>query len=149
MKNRPEIGQSQPKNLPSGALGAAMAILGLFLTLPCAGMERFSALSMLETGNNPQAIGSKGERGSYQFLPQTWREYTTMPLERACVPADALLVAKAVMERRTAQFQRQFHRQPTDLEWYCLWNAPNQVQKPSCAVSHRATRFANLCQKPN
>jgi len=136
-----------PKNLPSGALGAAIAILGLFLTLPCAGMDRFDALAMLESGGNDRAIGKAGEISRFQVLPAVWAATTTVPANRACVPADALLVAKSIMSRRIAHFQRQFHRQPTDFEWYCLWTRPSEIARPSKAVSERAIRFQNLRAK--
>ena len=48
------------------------------------------------------------------------------------------------MEYRCAAFERALHRPPTDFEFYILWNAPAQVQRPSKAVSKRAERFSNL-----
>jgi hypothetical protein len=48
------------------------------------------------------------------------------------------------MKERCDAFQRSVHRDPTDFEFYVLWNAPSQVLKPARAVSNRAERFCNL-----
>jgi hypothetical protein len=58
-----------------------------------------------------------------------------------------LLVAKQAMLDRCTAFERFAQRPPTDFEFYILWNAPAQVQRPGKAVSERAKRFCNLVNK--
>jgi hypothetical protein len=62
-------------------------------------------------------------------------------------PRDALAVAKKAMKKRCADFEKNFHRAPTDFEFYVLWNAPAQIERPGAAVSERAKRFCNLLGK--
>lgn len=45
------------------------------------------AVRVVETGDNPRAIGRLGERGSYQFRRATWREITRLPFREAHTPA--------------------------------------------------------------
>ena len=45
--------------------------------LGCFGMDRLSALSMLETGNNDRMVGRAGEISRYQILKSEWRTVTT------------------------------------------------------------------------
>ncbi len=42
-----------------------------------------AAIAQVETGNNPNAVGRKGERGIYQILPTTWAQYSKLPVEAA------------------------------------------------------------------
>jgi hypothetical protein len=52
------------------------------------------------------------------------------------------------LERRVNQFRAAHHRDPSDFEFYVLWNAPAQVLvrgKISKVVAERAERYANLC----
>lgn len=41
------------------------------------------ALAAIETGNNPRAVGKKGERSAWQLMPATWRIYTRRPFREA------------------------------------------------------------------
>lgn len=45
------------------------------------------AVRVVETGDNPRAVGRLGERGSYQFRRSTWREITRRPFREAHTPA--------------------------------------------------------------
>ena len=43
----------------------------------------FRAISEVESGNNPRAVGRHGERTVVQFLPSVWRHYSRVPMSRA------------------------------------------------------------------
>ncbi len=125
------------------ALCAAALALGLCLRLEAA--DRWGALSQIETGDKDTAVGPGGEVSRYQIQPATWRQYAPTNSDPKN-PADALAVAKKIMQDRCASFEATNHRPPTDYEFYVLWNAPSQIQKPSQAVARRAERFRNLVE---
>src|ERR1700720_924076 len=62
-------------------------------------MERWKALSQIESGDNDRALGLAGEISRYQIRPDVWRQYasTNTDWEK---PGEALAVAKAVMRER-------------------------------------------------
>ena len=125
-------------------------ISGLFLCLsvgvtPARAMNRWEALSLLESGNNDNAIGRAGEVSRFQIKPVLWEKYgRPYPVSARTNPQAALRAARAIMDARVGQFERHYHRPPTDFEYYVLWNAPAQLGKPSRAVSARANRYCNL-----
>jgi len=102
------------------------------------GMDRWEALSMIESGDNDHAIGSRGEVSRYQILPTLW------PGGNPRNEQEALSAARAIMNVRLDRFEQMHRRAATDFEFYVLWNAPWEVDHPSKAVSARARRFANL-----
>jgi hypothetical protein len=108
-------------------------------------MDRWAALSQIETGDRDAAVGPGGEVSRYQIQLAAWRQHAPAKADPRN-PEDALAVARKVMEERLAQFEVTFHRSATDFEFYVLWNAPAQIQKPSQAVSRRAERFRNLVE---
>ena len=101
-------------------------------------MDRWAALSMIESGNDDSAIGSVGEVSRYQIRPTLW------PGGNPLNASVALDVAQKIMQPRLAKFDRNHNRMPSDFEFYVLWNAPQQINHPCRAVSERAHRFANL-----
>ncbi|HOX57962.1 MAG TPA: hypothetical protein P5205_13365 [Candidatus Paceibacterota bacterium] len=109
-------------------------------------MDRWSALSQLESGDNDQAVGAAGEISRYQIKPEVWWHYASTNADWTN-PENALLVTRHVMQERSAAFERAMHRPPTDAEFYILWNAPAQVRRPSKAVLARAERFCNLVNR--
>lgn len=111
------------------------------------GMDRLSALSMLETGNNDRMVGRAGEISRYQILKAEWR--TVSDSVRWADPQISKDVAKMLIDRRVNQFRTIFKRDPSDFEFYVLWNAPGQVLrgKVSRVVAERAMRFSNLCSR--
>ena len=126
-----------------------VTLLALVLAVMCfssAGMDRWAALSQIESGDNDKAVGKKGEISRYQILPDVW---TAFAAENANWenPKDALAVAKEAMKKRCAEFEQTFHRAPTDFEFYVLWNAPAQIERPGSVVAERAKRFCNLLSK--
>jgi hypothetical protein len=108
-----------------------------------------TALSMLETGDNDRMVGRAGEISRYQVLKSEWK--------RVCTSTDysnptlAKTVADKLLDERLQRFQSKFGRNPTDFEFYGLWNAPGQVLggRVSRVVAGRCQRFANLCALPN
>jgi hypothetical protein len=120
---------------------AALFILGLWL--PLQAMDRWSALSEIESGNNDRAVGRAGEISRYQIKPKIWQRYAPEKADWE-KPAESLPVVKEAMQARCKAFERSFHRPPTDFEFYVLWNAPAQIRRPTKSVADRAQRFSNL-----
>jgi len=118
-----------------------LVVAGLVgLVTPAFAMDRWEALSMIESGNNDQAVGSVGEISRFQIRPELW------PGGNPQNPQQALNAAQKTMIPRLDRFQRTHKRQPTDFEFYVLWNAPWVVDHPTTVVKERAQRFANLVQ---
>jgi DNA-binding transcriptional regulator YdaS (Cro superfamily) len=126
------------------SLAQAGLVLGLCLQLQA--MDRWSALSQMESGDNDRAVGGAGEVSRYQIKPEIWWRYAPNDADWTD-PNDALAVATQIMRERCAAFERAAHRPPTDSEFYILWNAPAQVRRPGKAVLGRAERFCNLLQR--
>jgi hypothetical protein len=130
--------------------GLQVSVLALvFLagpTFQAAAMERWAALSQIESGDDDSAVGPAGEVSRYQIKPEVWRQHpsATQDWEN---PEHALAVAQQTMKERCAAFEQQFKRPPNDTEFYILWNAPGQIERPSKAVRDRAERFCNLLGK--
>ncbi len=106
-------------------------------------MDRWAALSQIESGDKDTAVGAAGEVSRYQIKPEVWRRFAAAAADWARAD-DALAVAKEVMRERCAEFEKTCHRLPTDFEFYVLWNAPAQIDRPSPVVAERAFRFCNL-----
>jgi hypothetical protein len=117
-----------------------LALAALWLARPAFAMDRWEALSMIESGNNDRAVGAVGEVSRYQIRPEYW------PGGNPQNPQVALTVAQKTMQTRLNRFVHRHNRQPTDFEFYVLWNAPWQTGRPSAIVRERAQRFANLVQ---
>lgn len=111
------------------------------------GMDRLTALAMIETGNNDRMIGRAGEISRYQILKSEWRSVTNSTCWTD--PEVAKAVTLRLLDRRVNQFRARHHRDPSDFELYVLWNAPAHVLvrgKISRVVAERAQRYANLCR---
>ena len=122
--------------------------LVLLLTAGRAGaMDRWAALSYMESRNNDNAIGRAGEVSRYQIQPGLWERYTgDRSLRYRRNGRVALRVAQWIMYERCAEFARRYHRSPTNFEYYVLWVAPAQIHQPSRAVVKRAWRFCHLLE---
>jgi hypothetical protein len=103
-------------------------------------MDRWAALSMIESGDDDHAIGAGGEISRFQIQRKLW------PGGDPQNPQVALAVAQEIMRPRLAGFQQSHQRVATDFEFYVLWNAPWQVDHPGAVVTERARRFANLVE---
>jgi hypothetical protein len=122
-----------------------LAMLMTMVPMLSYGMDRLAALSMVETGNNDHMIGRAGEISRYQILKTEWRSVTNST--RYTDPATAKAVTLRLLDRRVQSFRATYHRNPTNFEFYGLWNAPTQVfeRRVSRTVADRCRRFANLC----
>lgn len=118
----------------------SMFVLFGFATTATA-MDRWLALSMLESGDNDSATGPRGEISRFQIRRELW------PGGNPRDAKSALAVAQEIMRLRLDGFQQTHKRAATDFEFYVLWNAPSQVNHPRGSVSERAVRFANLVQR--
>jgi hypothetical protein len=121
------------------ALIVLVAVFAVFSSAHA--MDRWAALSMIESGNDDSAIGSLGEVSRYQIRPYLW------PGGNPLNAGAALDVAQKIMKPRVAKFKHTHNRVPTDFEFYVLWNAPQEVNHPCRAVAKRAERFANLVER--
>jgi hypothetical protein len=130
----------------------------LFLSaLSTLAMDRFDALSQIESQGNDRAIGPQGEVSRYQILPEVWtriwHKLANVTL-RPTDPATAKIAANWIMQPRCIAFESRYHRAPTDFEFYILWHRPacyigRAVPRAITTVeAGRANRFANLCQRP-
>lgn len=111
--------------------------------------DRYSALAMIETGNNDRAIGKKAHEVSrYGIRPDVWYEFAgTLPLSSAVNPFTAIQVGEALMRPRVAHFTRRHGRPPTDMEWSLLWHCPARVRHPTADDRDYALRFSNLMNR--
>jgi len=120
---------------------AMCALAALGVVFSASGMNRWEALSMLETGNNDCAVGRCGEISRFQIRAQLW------PGGNPQNARAALTVAQRIMRARLAQFEQTHNRLPNDFEFYVLWNAPAEVDHPVPCVVERAQRFVNLVRR--
>jgi hypothetical protein len=124
-----------------------LVVAGLLQAGTAVAMDRFAALSMIESGDNDHAEGKEKEVSRYQIRRELWLATTNAPLSQATNAAVALGVAQAIAAKRCTEFEAKHGRPPTDFEFYVLWNAPAQIDNPSPAVRSRAERFVNLVRK--
>jgi hypothetical protein len=117
---------------------AMCALAALGVACSASGMNRWNALSMLESGDNDYAVGSCGEISRFQIRAEYW------PGGNPHDASDALAVARGIMCERVEQFEQTHGRLPTNFEFYVLWNAPAEVDHPVRCVAERARRFVNL-----
>ena len=128
-----------------------ITLLNAFCTLTaCAEFTKLEALSMIETGDNDDAIGIAGEVSRYQIKPRIWQEYSRTKAYR-----DVTISAK-VAGKHLAGLERTFRsrtgREPGDFDLYVLWNAgPTYYAKVNFSakrvhpiIRERAQRYANL-----
>jgi hypothetical protein len=131
MLNKLEFGKS---------FEVSMKILFILLILStnALAMDRWTALAMLESGDDDRAVGRVGEISRYQIRPELWPGGN--PLDTRI----ALANARHIMSVRVAAFEQSHGREPDDFEFYILWNAPAQIDHPHRIVAERARRFVNL-----
>jgi hypothetical protein len=121
-------------------------ILLTFLPMICHGMDRLSALSMIETGNNDRVVGKAGEISRYQILRHEWHRVTRSA--NYTNPQVARTVATRLADQRVRVFKAAYKRSPTHEEFYALWNAPRLLMEGRLnkRITERCRRFANLCE---
>jgi hypothetical protein len=118
-----------------------LMLTGLWLGSPAFAMDRWAALSMIESGDNDHAVGPGGEVSRFQIRRELW------PGGNPQDAHDAQSAAQEIMLPRLEEFQRTHQRPATDFEFYVLWNAPRRADHPSAAVTERARRFSNLVRR--
>lgn len=122
------------------------AALGAEVCLKVQAMDRWAALSQIETRDNDNAVGAAGEISRFQIKPSLWQRYAKLSADWRN-PNEALAAAQELMKERCARFERRHNRPPTDFEFYVLWNAPAQLDKPANAVRERAERYCRLVSR--
>ena len=121
-----------------------LTITILFLAGSLHAMDRWEALSQLESGDNDNASGRAHEVSRYQMLPSVWRAATSLPLSAATNRDAAWSVAAKVQGARVVAFARREGRMPTDGEWVLIFHCPARVMKPNAEERDYETRFLNL-----
>lgn len=130
----------------------SITIALLLVCVRCIGMDRFEALSQIESGDNDKAIGQAGEVSRYQIMPSVWQAETNKITFighcqfNATRKSDAWVVVGQIMAVRIVAFESKHHREPTRIEFYLLWACPSRVDFPSAKKLETAKRFANLCE---
>jgi hypothetical protein len=114
----------------------------LILSTNILAIDRWTALAMLESGDDDCSVGRAGEVSRFQIRPELW------PGGDPHDTRIALTNAQLIMSPRIAAFEQSHGRAPDDFEFYVLWNAPAQINRPHPAVAERARRFANLVNPP-
>ncbi len=130
---------------------SALAILIVCIAWTCPALDRFAALSQIESGDNDAAVGKAGERGRYQETEAVWREFNPtncwQNFHYLTNANFALASVQGVMMNRSLQFKSRTGRWPSDFEWYLLWSSPSRVDHPTKFKASVARRFANLCSR--
>ena len=109
-------------------------------------MDRWEALSQLESGDNDNATGRAHEVSRYQMLPSVWRAATSQSVNVATNEAWAFLVADAIQSRRVVAFAKREGRMPTAGEWSLIWHCPARVLQPNAEERDYQRRFLNLLE---
>lgn len=66
------------------------------------------ALMQVETGGRAEQVGAAGERSAWQFMPSTWRKYTSAAFTQASTdPVLARMVAQVHLRTIVEQLRRQ------------------------------------------
>lgn len=137
-KNLPPLAPLQTSAAPRAVCSVVGAVVFLF-QLSAFSVSAFSdvsavrlhALALVESGNNPAAIGKAGETTRYQITPTVRREGS---------PAE-------VLQARCKTFAARQGRPCNDVEFYLLWHRPARVTNPKRVELERAQRYANTVQK--
>ncbi len=104
------------------------------------------AIAEVETGGNPRAIGSRGERGMFQFTRTTWRLHSRRAFGDAHIPSVSFAVANQHYDWIHDGLIRN-GRQPTPYLMAAVWNAGlGRVVSGRVPSSSRdyATRVVNI-----
>jgi len=97
------------------------------------------ALSALESGHRPSAIGPAGEVSRFQVMPRVWRAHHG---GNPRSDAEAIRVASEIMRKRTrGEFV-------DNKKWYLLWHCPGRVRRGTVTRKDMelAERFERLAR---
>lgn len=119
-------------------LGALLVIHG------CSGMDRWAALSMIESGDNDYAVGKSGEVSRYQIRTNVWRIETCISVRYATNHLIAKSVAVALMNDRQQELNEGSF---TDFQFALIWHCPSRWRRPTLSDIDYAQRFYNLVHK--
>lgn len=116
-----------------------------------------AALAMIESGNNPRAIGRKGERSAYQIMPSVWKQHSKVPFVIATKQPE---IALDVVESHAIWLANTFkqeqpmgsHRTINNIDFYIMWNrgftyykrCEFDPAKISPKTREKAVRYQNL-----
>jgi len=113
----------------------------------------FSALGMIESGNDDRGIGRAGEVSRYQIHPAVWKNYSgSRDYQNSEVSSR---VARRHWNYLTNYFHEKTGREPAPFDMYVLWNTKfgHYARKGfdparlSPVVRERAQRFVNLVNR--
>ena len=135
-----------------GAITIALFILTLAVSIHAMPtgheLDRWKALSQIETRDDDWASGASGEISRYAITPRVWKQYAgTVQSFAATNPFTAIQVGEACMIDRCGKFERKNHRRPTDAEWPMLWHAPARLKTPTLADRDYTARFLNILNR--
>src|SRR2546423_8166399 len=102
-----------------------LALLLSLIPMLSFGMDRMTALSMLETGDDDAMVGRAGEISRYQVMKSECRAVT---LSRNYTdPTLAKQVALKIFDQRLQRSGSIYKRPPQDFESYAVLNAYGQA----------------------
>jgi hypothetical protein len=131
-----------------------MAKAGIILMLTVftvqAGLSPLEAISMIESGNNDDAVGQAGEVSRYQIRPRVWRQFSQSLAYDDARVAEA--VARRYLDWLSAYLNQRAGRVADDFDLYVMWNAGPAYyarigfskERVHPIVRERAQRFVNL-----
>ena len=116
---------------------------GLFLfVIGAPAMDRWQALSVVESGDDNRAVGPRGEVSRFQIRPELWPGGNFQNLR------DALTAAQKVMKPRLEAFEKSHGRPATDFEFYILLECPvADGSSQQGRFTERARRFSKLVRR--
>ena len=114
---------------------------------------RLYALGAIETGNNDNEIGQRGEVSRYQIMPSVWKHYSQSSYYDN--PQVSRTVAQQHWSSLRASFKKKTGREPDNFDMYVMWNtcygyyASRGFQPAHLdpVVRDRAQRFVNLVER--
>src|SRR6059036_2541716 len=133
-------------------MGKAGIILMLTVLTVHAGLSPLDAISMIESGDNDDAVGRAGEVSRYQIRPQVWRLFSqSSEYNNSRVAAS---VARQHLDWQAKFFLERTGRTADDFDLYVMWNAgPTYYSNIGFArdrvrpfIRNRAQRYVNLRQ---
>lgn len=81
-----------------------------------------ASLALVESNNNPNAVGKLGEVGACQMLPVVWKQNRASVLCRPTNPECSFFAAANQLHRITASIRARTGKDPTLPEIACEWN---------------------------
>jgi hypothetical protein len=132
--------------LMSVSLGFSATAISLPVAAPISDDVLLRAIAEVETGNNSARLGRYGERTQLQILPNTWREFSSLPHSASATNrAETERVARAYLARIRARLKaRDLPETPFFIA--AAWNAGPGWKKLSRGTISYAERVANIVE---